>query len=263
MTDILMPKLSDSMEKGTIISWFKVTGDRVELGDELLEIETDKSTAPYEAETSGVLEVLVPVGSTVPVGEPIARMGSGAPALSQDQAAGLPSPDLPVPVVSRGVTTEQASEPSAIAPAAAPQSNGAGNGTDSAKVTPLARRVAAAHGVNLNTVRGSGPLGRITRADVLNAAGIDSPAPIARSRASAPAAKAPAQQPMAAQVPQAGGQRQETHPPPATRRAPHGQIEIDDPALPGANRGGYGRSPRAATRAEAAGWRHPPGPVCQ
>ena len=59
MTELVMPKLSDSMEQGTIISWFKSTGDRVEIGDELLEIETDKSTAPYAAEAAGVLEILV------------------------------------------------------------------------------------------------------------------------------------------------------------------------------------------------------------
>ena len=80
MTDILMPKLSDSMEQGTIISWFKATGDQVEAGDELLGIETDKSTAPYVAEVAGALEIVAPVGTTVLVGELIARIGSAVPA---------------------------------------------------------------------------------------------------------------------------------------------------------------------------------------
>ena len=79
MTDIAMPKLSDSMEQGTILSWLKAPGDQVAVGDELLEIETDKSTVTYSAETAGVLEILVAEGATVPVGEPIARTGDALP----------------------------------------------------------------------------------------------------------------------------------------------------------------------------------------
>ena len=78
MTDIVMPGLSDSMEDGTILSWLKASGDEVEEGEELLEIETDKSTVTHRAEVSGVLEILVAEGETVAVGQPIARVGAAA-----------------------------------------------------------------------------------------------------------------------------------------------------------------------------------------
>ena len=62
MPDIVMPKLSDSMEQGTILTWLKASGDSVQIGDELLEIETDKSTVTHAAEAAGILETLVPKG---------------------------------------------------------------------------------------------------------------------------------------------------------------------------------------------------------
>lgn len=196
MTDILMPKLSDSMEQGTIISWFKATGDHVEVGDELLEIETDKSTAPHLAEDAGVLEILVPVGTTVSVGEAVGRIGAAVAAtIPATQTPGLPAaPVAPAP---------RAPAPAASAPA------GAGNGT--AKVTPLARRLAVLHGVVLETVHGSGPLGRITRADVLGAAGIELPAPSVRRDVAAPPSPAAPQKPTTAPAlaPSSGGHRQE------------------------------------------------------
>ena len=75
MTDqIVMPRLSDSMEEGLILGWLKSDGDRVEVGDELVEIETDKASMVYESDLAGVLEILVPVGETRPVGEPIAKV---------------------------------------------------------------------------------------------------------------------------------------------------------------------------------------------
>src|SRR5262249_6604105 len=80
MTDIVMPKLSDSMEQGTIISWFKSTGNQVEVGDELWEFETDKTTVACDAEAAGVLEILAPVGATVQVGQLIARVSTSASA---------------------------------------------------------------------------------------------------------------------------------------------------------------------------------------
>lgn len=152
MTDIAMPKLSDSMEQGTILSWLKAAGDQVAVGDELLEIETDKSTVTYSAETAGVLEILVAEGATVAVGEPIARIGEPAPQ-ERSEAKTRPSrADRP------RVTTE---------PAPAPGRNG-----HTAVATPLARRIAAAHGVELDAIQGTGPLGRITRADVETKAGL-------------------------------------------------------------------------------------------
>jgi pyruvate dehydrogenase E2 component (dihydrolipoamide acetyltransferase) len=172
MTNIVMPKLSNSMQQGTIISWFKSTGDQVEIGDELLEIETDKSTAPYVAEQAGVLEVLVPVGNTVAVGDPVARIslagGTGDRKDHQSAVSGQAA-SMTAGLVDEGAVGE-ATPPTASQPEAASTASGSATGftgqmTD-IRATPLARRVAESHGVALADVEGSGPLGRITRADV-------------------------------------------------------------------------------------------------
>src|SRR3954468_12367120 len=78
-TDVVMPRLSDSMEEGTILNWIVAEGDEVEKGQELVEIETDKANMTYEADTSGTLiEIVVGEGDTVPLGEVIARIGDAA-----------------------------------------------------------------------------------------------------------------------------------------------------------------------------------------
>src|SRR5919108_1559715 len=83
MPDVTMPRLSDSMEEGTILKWLKAAGDEVGKGDELVEIETDKATMTYEADSEGTLEIVAEEGSTLSIGEVIARIGEGA-----GQAAG-------------------------------------------------------------------------------------------------------------------------------------------------------------------------------
>jgi len=76
MADIVMPRLSDSMEEGTILKWLKSVGDEVAVGDELVEIETDKANMVYEADSAGTLvEIVAQEGDTLPIGEPIARYG--------------------------------------------------------------------------------------------------------------------------------------------------------------------------------------------
>jgi pyruvate dehydrogenase E2 component (dihydrolipoamide acetyltransferase) len=78
MADVVMPRLSDSMEEGTILQWLKQVGDDVAVGDELVEIETDKANMAYEADVAGKLaEILVQEGETVAIGTPIARVGDG------------------------------------------------------------------------------------------------------------------------------------------------------------------------------------------
>ena len=140
-TAVGMPRLSDSMEEGTIIAWLKHTGDRVMPGDALVEIETDKATMEYEAEAGGVLEILAEAGSTVALGEPIARL----------------RPDGQVP--------EARGEPPApAAPAAAPAQRVA-NGRR-VPATPVARRVAHELGIELDAVSASGRRGQIMKADV-------------------------------------------------------------------------------------------------
>jgi pyruvate dehydrogenase E2 component (dihydrolipoamide acetyltransferase) len=175
MTEITMPKLSDSMEAGTILSWLKADGEDVRTGEELVEIETDKATVTHVAEASGVLTIVAPEGTSLPVGATIARVAVGA-------AVPAPSPN---------------GQPTADSGVALPASEAVpvrGNGKVSA--TPLARRVAAAHGVAIADVPGSGPRGRVTRADVLRTAGLEEapPAP-APTVPEAPAAEAPAPAP--------------------------------------------------------------------
>src|SRR4051794_1812203 len=76
MSEVVMPRLSDSMEEGTILTWLKQVGDEVAVGDELVEIETDKANMAYESDTAGTLqEILAQEGETLPIGSPIARIG--------------------------------------------------------------------------------------------------------------------------------------------------------------------------------------------
>src|SRR4051794_18271243 len=84
MAEVVMPRLSDSMEEGTIVRWLKSDGDEVSKGEELVEIETDKATMTYEADTAGVLEIVADEGDTLPIGEVIANIGDGG--------GGKPSP---------------------------------------------------------------------------------------------------------------------------------------------------------------------------
>ena len=89
MPDVVMPRLSDSMEEGTILKWLKAEGDEIARGDELVEIETDKATMTYEADTAGALAIVAQEGETLPIGQVIARIGGGgeAPA-SEDGVPG-------------------------------------------------------------------------------------------------------------------------------------------------------------------------------
>jgi pyruvate dehydrogenase E2 component (dihydrolipoamide acetyltransferase) len=172
VTELTMPKLSDSMEEGTILSWLKRDGETVQAGEDLVEIETDKATVTHPAEAAGVLSIVAPEGTSLPVGATIARLGAG------DEAQ-LPAPaPAPAPVLAGGplaATSAVELDSSAGAPV---HGNGGRHSADGVvKVTPLARRVAASHGIELDQVQGSGPLGRITRGDVLRTAGIPDEAP--------------------------------------------------------------------------------------
>jgi pyruvate dehydrogenase E2 component (dihydrolipoamide acetyltransferase) len=170
-TEILMPKLSDSMEEGTILSWLVGSGTEVAGGQDLFEVETDKANMTVQAEASGAIEILVQEGETVAVGTPIARFGGGAEANADSKT---PS----------SVAPAAASEPAIPAPAAmssraggAPSEGGhiADGGTR--RSTPLARRLARIHGVAIDSIgTGSGIGGRVVKADVLSAAGIEAQA---------------------------------------------------------------------------------------
>src|SRR3954454_11964865 len=189
-TDVTMPRLSDSMEEGTILKWIVEQGGEVKRGEPLCEIETDKANMTYEADTDGVLlEIVVPEGETVELGEVIARIGEpGEKSTSEDAeeepadhepADDEPAEDEPEP------EPEAESEPE---PAAATASgNGSdGEGDDRAKASPVARRVANELGIDIADVQGTGPGGRILKADVEQAAGEDGGAP-EKEEAPAPA----------------------------------------------------------------------------
>src|SRR3954452_23724844 len=88
MAEVVMPRLSDSMEEGTILQWLKQVGDEIAVGDELVEIETDKANMAYESDVAGILtEILAEEGATLPIGTPIARVGDSAEG-SERSAAG-------------------------------------------------------------------------------------------------------------------------------------------------------------------------------
>jgi pyruvate dehydrogenase E2 component (dihydrolipoamide acetyltransferase) len=157
MTEIKMPRLSDSMQEGTILSWLREEGEHVAEGDELVEIETDKATMAYESPAAGVLAIVAAVGETLPVGAMIATLGDGVAV-------------KPAPVAV--AAAEPVAEPVAEA---APEGNSADPGR--VRATPLARRLAREHGVDLSALNGTGPGGRITRSDVESRAGVVEPTP--------------------------------------------------------------------------------------
>jgi pyruvate dehydrogenase E2 component (dihydrolipoamide acetyltransferase) len=176
MSEVVMPRLSDSMEEGTILSWLKQVGDEVSVGDELVEIETDKANMAYESDTAGTLtEILAQEGETLPIGSPIARIGEEAPD-SEGQSAEAAGPvdagDPPPPAEQEGVppTTPPAADaseeqPDVPAVAAEPEPQQDGDG-ERVKASPLARRLAKEKGLDIASLHGSGPGGRIVKHDV-------------------------------------------------------------------------------------------------
>ena len=162
MADVVMPRLSDSMEEGTILQWLKQVGEEVAVGDELVEIETDKANMAYESDVAGTLtEIVAQEGETLPIGTVIAKVGDSADG-SRARPAG------PVAAEAEEATPEAPTAP-ASAPAAEPPSAEQADGRP--KASPLARRLAKERGVELGQVVGSGPGGRIVKADVEAAAG--------------------------------------------------------------------------------------------
>src|SRR3954470_7140220 len=125
MADVTMPRLSDSMEEGTILKWLKSDGDSVRRGEELVEIETDKANMTYEADEDGTLSIVAQEGDTLPVGETIARIGepaAGAPTGGEQQAP-EPTPEREQPPEPEPEPAEEAPEP---APAPAAEEDGHG-----------------------------------------------------------------------------------------------------------------------------------------
>jgi pyruvate dehydrogenase E2 component (dihydrolipoamide acetyltransferase) len=192
------------MEEGTILRWVKAQGDEVAVGDELVEIETDKANMVYEADAAGTLiEILAQEGDTLPIGDTIARVGEpgeagGDGAGDRERAAEAPEEEPAAQAPEAEAAQEEAAEPAAAresavaaeAPAEAPPAAPSGDGR--VKASPLARRIARERGLDLATLTGSGPGGRIVKADVERA--VEAPAAPAREApapAAAPAAPTP------------------------------------------------------------------------
>jgi pyruvate dehydrogenase E2 component (dihydrolipoyllysine-residue acetyltransferase) len=199
-TNILMPALSPTMTEGTLTRWLKKEGENVKAGDVIAEIETDKATMEVEAVDEGVLgKILVGDGTEgVKVNEPIAVLvapGEAVPATAPPPAAKAPAP----PVAAAPEPAVAASHVPAAAPPPAATPAPRGNGHDAAEarqfVSPLARRMARQAGLDLAGLAGSGPHGRVVKADV--EAALRAPSPAAPAPAApAPAARAPAPAPI-------------------------------------------------------------------
>lgn len=173
--NIEMPKLSDTMTEGTLVAWRKQAGDTIEIGDIIADIETDKATMEMEAFDEGTLvELLVAEGTKAPVGAVLGIL------LEDGEEAGSPGA-AKTPAVASADPVKVTSSPAASSTAAAPVAQDGSR----LKVSPLARKVAAASGVDLGSVLGSGPGGRIVKADVESAsAAAPSPAaPVAATPA--------------------------------------------------------------------------------
>jgi pyruvate dehydrogenase E2 component (dihydrolipoamide acetyltransferase) len=184
-TDVTMPKLSDTMEEGKILKWLKAVGDRVAIGDILAEVETDKANMDLEAYDEGVLaELRVAEGESAPVGAVIAVLA--APGEEKGAAA---SAAKPAPAPARPESAPPAGEPrrpAVVRRAETPPAAG------DPKASPLARRIASEHGLDLRTVTGSGPGGRIVERDVEVALAGRAPAAREAPPAPAPSRAAPA-----------------------------------------------------------------------
>jgi pyruvate dehydrogenase E2 component (dihydrolipoamide acetyltransferase) len=259
MAQFLMPKLSDTMEEGTILRWLHAEGEEVARGEPLVEIETDKADMMVDAPESGRLAILAQEGEVLPIGAPIAAIGedagedapaSDAPAPSEAAApAAAPAEEederTEIPVGSDGTPAtigmelsptevypgageeegeeDEAPEP-APEPAPAPARPAAGDGGEpgaaDVRASPLARRRARELGVDLARVRGTGPGGRVVRADVDAAA---------EGRQDAAGAAPPARSPEPAAAPApaaaAGAEAERPPAPPAGARAPLSRLQ--------------------------------------
>ena len=245
MPTVIMPKMGDGMDEGTLLRWLKEVGQDVTEGEPIAEIETDKVSIEIEATEGGVFtKMLVGEGDTVPVGTPIATIGEEAVTGAADDAtAAEPAAAEAAPVDAEAATTTNGREPakreeaavaraapaeatqSAAAPVSQPptaddakseQQEGAAPAAGSGerlRASPLVKRLAAEHGIDLQGVAGSGPGGRIVKDDIshlLTGASPAAAAPAAEPAAEAPADAAPTRQ---AAAPAAGSTR-----PPGTPR---------------------------------------------
>tara|TARA_B100001059_G_scaffold46586_3_gene39447 strand:+ start:6298 stop:7593 length:1296 start_codon:yes stop_codon:yes gene_type:complete len=192
--NIEMPKLSDTMTEGTVVRWLKKEGEEVEIGDIIAEIETDKATMEMEAFDEGILsKISVPEGGKAPVGSAIAILledGESEEATTPSaESAPAALPNTP-PAAAKALESAAATVNKSQTPAPTPTDG------ERIKASPLAKKIAESEGVDLTAVSGTGPGGRIVKADVVAAPPASSPAP-------APTAPAASPTPAVAQAPAA------------------------------------------------------------
>ena len=201
--ELKMPALSPTMEEGTLAKWLVKEGDAVKSGDLLAEIETDKATMEFEAIDDGVIsQILVAEGTDgVKVGTVIAVIAAEGEDASSAKAAPAPAP-APAPAAAPTPAAKAEAAPTP-APAPAPAAAAPAASGDRIKASPLAKRIAAEKGIDLSTIKGSGPGGRIVKDDLEGAAaGVAAPPAAA---APATSASAPAAASAAAPAPAAAG----------------------------------------------------------
>lgn len=179
-TEITMPQMGFDMTEGTIAAWLKKEGDPVAKGEPIAEIETDKTTIQIESFRSGVLrKILAQAGQKVPVGQPIGVIADPDEQIEPAQPAAPPqSAAQPAPKSNGAAQAEASSKPAAAAPVVVNEGR--------IIATPVARRLAEERGIDLRYVKGTGPDGRITKADVEAYASSAPPAPAPQPVAPAP-----------------------------------------------------------------------------
>ena len=232
--ELKMPALSPTMEEGTLAKWLVKEGDSVAAGDILAEIETDKATMEFEAVDEGVvIKILVPEGTDgVKVGTPIALIGAegeeaAAPA-AEEKAASAPVAKTEAPAPAPPTAAPVETPPASAQPAAPLKAD-----SERIKASPLARKLAQAQGIDLATLTGSGPGGRIVRADLGSAAG---GAPAQPQAAPAPAAARHARPARRRHRPRARTALRHPrhgalHPPPQLQHNNHTELQHEQPPL--------------------------------
>jgi pyruvate dehydrogenase E2 component (dihydrolipoamide acetyltransferase) len=180
MTEVIMPKMGDAMEEGTLLEWLKKEGDTVKSGETIGTIQTDKATLELEAPGSGTLSgVLVQGGETVPVGKPIAAILREGEKLPEGWGSSNGKTGAQTQTQPSGSSTEGASSQSTAGVSTPEQAPTPQPSEGRVVASPLAKKIARERGIDLSTISGSGPNGRITEKDVLDAQSAPTPVPSA------------------------------------------------------------------------------------
>ncbi|HXH67755.1 MAG TPA: dihydrolipoamide acetyltransferase family protein [Candidatus Limnocylindrales bacterium] len=209
--DVVMPQMGESIFEGTITKWLKKPGDKVERDEPLFEISTDKVDAEIPSPSAGVLkEIKIAEGQTVPIQTIVAVIdGAGSAAVSAPAPAPAKASSAPAPTPTPAAANPAAPAPAPSAPVTAPPAVASSSSTERIHSSPLVRRLAKEHGVDLSAIEGTGAAGRITKEDIEAViAGQSAPA---ASPASAPAAAARPSVPPPAPAPMAAPGAQAVH----------------------------------------------------